>query len=102
MPRSLAIAVVVATACATRPPAAKPPDVGMCRCTPGQPCWPSAAEWQQFGATLHGRLEQPQLPDRTAKNPFALQDKSGGTESTGWLDAWKAAPSAWAVVARDA
>jgi FAD/FMN-containing dehydrogenase len=73
----------------------------MCRCTPGQSCWPGSAEWQQLGATLHGRLEQPQLPDRSAKNPFALQDKSGGTESTGWLHAWDAAPSAWAVVARD-
>jgi FAD/FMN-containing dehydrogenase len=39
---------------------------------------------------------------KSARNPFYLQDQPGGTESTGWLDAWTAATSAYAVVAEDA
>jgi FAD/FMN-containing dehydrogenase len=35
------------------------------------------------------------------KNPFALQDLSGGTESQGYHGAWTALPSAYAVVAAD-
>src|SRR5262249_9069920 len=88
-----------ATKAAPATPAQAP---GSCRCTPAPPCWPSAAAWQRFGAKLHGRLEQPRPPDRSAKTPSALQDQSGGTQSTGWLDAWTATPSAQAVVAKDA
>jgi FAD/FMN-containing dehydrogenase len=33
------------------------------------------------------------------KNPYAIQDQAGGTESMGWLGAWSAAPSAYAVAA---
>jgi FAD/FMN-containing dehydrogenase len=33
------------------------------------------------------------------KNPFHLQDLPGGTETLGWLGAWTAAPSAYAVAA---
>ena len=89
-----------------------------CRCTPGKPCWPAQSEWKRLGENLHGRLEQPQSPlapcradaagpacaaaIKNAKNPFYLQDQAGGTESTGWLDAWNAAASAYAVVAKDA
>src|SRR5262249_47631600 len=35
------------------------------------------------------------------KNPYALQDDPGATESLGWLDAWDAAPSAYAVAAEN-
>jgi len=89
-----------------------------CRCAPGKPCWPAPDDWQRFGASLHGKLEQPQSPIapcrvdfageacasvvRNIKNPFWLQDQSGGTQSAGWLGAWEAATSAWAVVAEDA
>ncbi len=51
--------------------------------------------------SLHGKLEQPQLI-RNSKNPFYLQDQPGGTQSTGWLGAWDAASSAYAVAAEDA
>jgi len=106
-------------------------------CRPGQPCWPSADDWQRFAATLHGTLEAPRSPFeacrvdgtappsggaagrvhapavdthsaacaaalRDARNPYALQDLAGGTESAGWFDAWTATPSTYAVVARDA
>jgi FAD/FMN-containing dehydrogenase len=106
--------VLAIAACGARPPATSSSEPALCR--PGQACWPSADAWQRFGATLHGRLEVPRAPFeacreagsaceaaiRAGSNPFALQDQVGATESTGWLGAWQAAPSAYAVVARDA
>jgi FAD/FMN-containing dehydrogenase len=38
---------------------------------------------------------------KSAKNPFYLQDQPGGTQSAGWLGAWTAAASAYAVLAQD-
>ena len=88
------------------------------RCTPDRPCWPSAAEWKRLGESLRGRLEQPKAPVapcrtdasgeackaamRTLRNPYAIQDDPGGTQSAGWFGAWTAAPSAYAVVAAGA
>jgi len=111
------IALVAAAGCgaAAHPPSEAPAEA---RCRPGQACWPTAGDWQRFGASLHGKLEAPQSPlepcrldvasaacaaaQRTAKNPYALQDQAGGTESTGWFGAWTAAQSAYAVAAEDA
>src|SRR5687767_8484340 len=75
----------------------------------------SAVDWQRFGARLAGKLTQPQSlvePCRTdgasaactatfarMKNPFYIQDHAGDTQSTGWLGAWSAAPSAHVVAA---
>src|SRR6185503_7467952 len=70
--------VALLLACAARQPAA----VTSCRCRPGEPCWPSAAEWQQLGAGLHGKLEQPAAP-KLSNNPYALQEQSGATQSQG-------------------
>ena len=39
---------------------------------------------------------------RELKNPFFIGDAVGLTQSSGWLDAWASAPSAYAVAARDA
>src|SRR5713226_8952845 len=107
----------LAAGCAASRPAARPEAAAMCRCTPDKPCWPTEADWQRFGASLHGKLEQPQSPLarcredaageacaaalRNSKNPFYLQDQAGGTQSTGWLGAWSAATSAYAVAAED-
>src|SRR5216683_1266253 len=118
----LALGLFAAAGCAASrpaaPPSSPPEPAVMCRCTPGKPCWPSQAEWQRFGATLHGKLEQPRSPLapcrsdaagkdcaaalENSKNPFYLQDQPGGTQSVGWLGAWNAAPSVYAVVAEDA
>jgi FAD/FMN-containing dehydrogenase len=84
-------------------------------CAPGQSCWPSAAEWQALAAGLDGKLEQPRPPLapchgnpagaacsaalRDLKNPYFVSDQWGATQSTGWLDAWTAATSAYAVAA---
>ncbi len=112
-----AVAFLVAGCTASRS-TARPEAAALCRCTPDKPCWPTEADWQRFGANLHGRLEQPQSPlapcrtdaageacataIRNSKNPFYLQDQAGGTQSTGWLGAWNAASSAYAVAAEDA
>src|SRR5262249_27361855 len=114
MRRRIAVeGLVLATllACATT---GKPADL----CRPNQPCWPTAADWGRLGSSLRGKLEQPRsplLPCRNdaaseacaaaiagLKNPFYIQDQAGGTESAGWLDAWVAAPSAYAVAAESA
>src|SRR5215813_1689261 len=122
MTRTIASAgVLVATFVGSGCAASRPPAQGeapMCRCTPDNPCWPTQAEWQGLRARLHGKLEQPQSPlapcrtDATgedcaaaiknSKNPFYLQDQPGGTQSGGWLGAWDAASSAYAVAAEDA
>ncbi len=86
-------------------------------CTPTQACWPAAADWQKLGQRLAGRLIVPQSPwlpcqnkgEKEAceaslsnlKNPFFFEDQPGGTESSGWLDAWTAVPSAYAVEAEN-
>ncbi len=95
-----------------------PPDEAPDRCRPNQPCWPTAEEWQKLRTSLRGKLERPTSPwqpctaDATSavcaatlrdlKNPYYLQDQAGGTESAGWLDAWTAAQSAYAVAAESA
>jgi FAD/FMN-containing dehydrogenase len=88
------------------------------RVRPGEPGWPSDAEWQALNKAVGGVLEKPvspyggcavaggqaecaaRVPELT--NPFWLGDQSGATQAYGWLDAWTTAPSAWAVRARNA
>ena len=36
------------------------------------------------------------------RNPFYIGDQAGGTQVSGWLDAWTPAPSVYAVKARQA
>ncbi|HYV67426.1 MAG TPA: FAD-binding protein [Myxococcales bacterium] len=120
MTRTIGVAILLAfaTGCAASKASAPADQAPACRCTKDMPCWPSQADWQRFGSSLQGKLEQPQsplLPCRTdaagaacaaalknARNPFYLEDQVGGTQSTGWLGAWTAAQSAYAVVAEDA
>ena len=124
----LGVVLLTVAACATHPsaPTAMNADVGKqdagaassFDCKPRQPCWPSADAWQRLGASLAGRLEASSSPLdackadsntvactdrlRQMQNPFYLEDQSGGTQSAGWLGAWTAAPSAYAVVAKTA
>ena len=87
-------------------------------CKPGQSCWPTPAEWQRLNSRLNGKLQEAQsflqpcridagsdacaAVMRDAKDPFAIADYAGGTQSTGWLGAWNAEPSAYAVAAENA
>ena len=88
------------------------------RLRPSDPYWPSAAEWQSLKSALGGNLlEVPPLFAACAgagedaacaevlqniRNPFYLGDQPGGTQVSGWFEAWTAAPSAYAVKARHA
>ncbi|MDM0026188.1 FAD-dependent oxidoreductase [Variovorax saccharolyticus] len=87
------------------------------RVRPGDPDWPSEAQWKQFGDQLGGDalvkvpspfapcLEAPAGPACTqffkaVKNPYFLGDEIGLTQTLGWVDAWTSSPSVHAVAAR--
>jgi FAD/FMN-containing dehydrogenase len=78
------------------------------RVRPGQSGWPVAADWAKLGAAVGGRLAPVTMPDLTAPdakallgNPFYLADQPGLSEWSGWLDAWRSSPSAYAVAAEN-
>jgi FAD/FMN-containing dehydrogenase len=88
------------------------------RVRPSDPAWPSATGWQKLNDAVGGSLLQvhalfapcESAPDgadcqdvyRNIRNPFYIGDQPGGTQVSGWLDAWTPAPSVWAVRARNA
>ncbi|HEX9284331.1 MAG TPA: FAD-binding oxidoreductase [Nitrospirales bacterium] len=92
--------------------APKPP---VRRARPGDPAWPSAASWERLNREVGGRLikvESPLAACRAAptsaacgevfrklKNPYYIGDEPGLTQTSGWVDAWTSAPSAYAVEA---
>ncbi|MEM5310501.1 FAD-binding oxidoreductase [Paraburkholderia sp. JHI869] len=85
------------------------------RVRPGDPAWPKAPLWAALSEAVGGNLLQPttiwqtceQAPHapsclarlNEARNPFALGDDPGATQVSGWLDAWTAKASAYAVAA---
>ncbi|MDF1796830.1 MAG: FAD-binding protein [Coxiellaceae bacterium] len=89
-----------------------------CRCQPKDACWPKDKDWQGLAKQLKGKLVQsapvlaackadPKSKDclatlKKVKNPFYLQSISAGTESQGWLNAWTAAVSPYAIEAENA
>ena len=88
---------------------------GLTRVRPGDAAWPSVALWQKLGETLKGRLiklETLFAPcQRSAvsaaclelgkylSNPFFLGDQASATQVSGWFNAWKNEPSAYAIQA---
>lgn len=79
------------------------------RVRPGEPGWPADADWAGLNRATGGRLAPVTLPDlsdpavrKLALNPFYLGDQPGLTQSSGWLDAWRSAPSAYVVAAESA
>jgi FAD/FMN-containing dehydrogenase len=86
------------------------------RVRPSDPTWPSAASWASLEAAVSGRLVRPHTvwaacetrSDSPAclaslkniRNPFYLGDDPGGTQVSGWLDAWTPQASAYAVAAK--
>jgi FAD/FMN-containing dehydrogenase len=86
------------------------------RARPGQPAWPSDADWARLGQAVEDRLVKvkPTLdicrdaPNGAAcrdvfrglKNPYYIGDDMSLTQTTGWVDAWTAQPSAYAVAAQ--
>jgi FAD/FMN-containing dehydrogenase len=105
-PLDRAIAAVPAAAAAKR----------FMRVRPGDPGWPSEAEWNSLGNAVGKRLvklgdplaacrEDPnslacQGLFRELRNPYFISDDPALTETSGWLDAWTSRPSAYAVKAR--
>jgi FAD/FMN-containing dehydrogenase len=91
--------------------AASPPS----RVRPGDPAWPSQAEWDQLSKDVGGRLIKVQSPlavcidapsdpacaqvFKELKNPYYLGDEVALTQSLGWVDAWTSRPSVYAVAA---
>jgi FAD/FMN-containing dehydrogenase len=85
------------------------------RARPGEPGWPSTAEWEELRAAVAGRLiavrsplEACGTPEACAavleavRNPYYLRDEPGLTQALGWVDAWTSRPSAYAVAAESA
>ena len=88
------------------------------RLRPGQPGWPTAAEWEQLKRQVGGRLLKLEPPFASCgatppdsactqvlkqlDNPFAVGDNPALTQTSGWADAWTSQPSAYAVAAESA
>jgi len=85
------------------------------RFRPGDPEWPSEADWNKLRQTVEGRLikvesplaacrNEPNGPScqevlKRLKNPYYIGDEPGLTQTSGWVDAWRSAPSVYAVAA---
>ena len=88
------------------------------RVRPGEPCWPSAAEWESLNRQVGGRLMKLADPlaacraDPTGRacfdfftqirNPYYILEHPELTQTSGWVDAWTSQPSAYAVAAKTA
>jgi FAD/FMN-containing dehydrogenase len=88
------------------------------RVRPSDPQWPSAAAWNKLNADVGGNLIKTSpllgvcIRDATSadckdtiqnlRNPLYIGDQPGGTQVSGWVDAWEPAASAYVVAARNA
>src|SRR3984893_5307141 len=86
------------------------------RARPSDPSWPGAARWDELNRAVGGNLIRLQSPLagcavaadsalcqdvlENLKNPYYIGDQPGLTQTSGWVDAWISAPSAYAVAAR--
>ena len=100
-----------------RPALAAARTPGVARVRPADPGWPSEARWNALGRDTGGRLVRVTSPldvcrsgpgaeacrdvFRALKNPYYIGDHPGLTQTSGWLGAWTAQPSAYAVAARE-
>ncbi|HKY29244.1 MAG TPA: FAD-binding oxidoreductase [Pyrinomonadaceae bacterium] len=107
-----------ATGLSTRPLIPTGPGLPTRRLRPTDPGWPSASSWEQLKKAVGGNLvpvrsllgacsSNPQSDlcvdaTKNIQNPFYIGDQPGGTQVSGWLDAWTPAPSVYAVEARNA
>lgn len=84
------------------------------RMRPGEPGWPSPAQWNELSQAVGGRLQTLQSPFarcsasdaacaealKHIKNPFYIGDQPALTQTSGWVDAWRSQPSIYAVAAQ--
>lgn len=81
----------------------RPASAATTRARPADPAWPDAAAWQELNRAVDGHLIKPAPPAVTHENlhnPYFIGDQAGMTQTSGWVDAWMFAPSAYAVAAR--
>jgi len=85
------------------------------RVRPGDPGWPSAANWERLKREVGGRLIEVKSPlaacraapasaeceefFRKLKNPYYIGDHPALTQTSGWVDAWTSSPSVYTVAA---
>src|SRR5436305_4440025 len=88
------------------------------RVRPADAAWPSAASWRKLKDAVGGNLidvrslfSECESAEKSAAcldavehlhNPYYIGDQPGGTQISGWLDAWTPAPSVYAIWARKA
>ncbi len=88
------------------------------RLRPSDPEWPDATQWAKLRSEVGGNLIEVHSlfnscvgePNGAAcldarkniGNPYWVGDQPGGTQNSGWLDAWRPVPSVYAVKARSA
>ena len=96
------------------PALARPPRLPRVR--PADPAWPGPAAWDSLANAVGGNLIRVRplfaacemAPESAAcasmltsiKNPYYIGDHPAGTQTSGWIDAWRSEPSAFAVAAR--
>jgi FAD/FMN-containing dehydrogenase len=87
------------------------------RVRPGDATWPTRQQWRELEHLVGGRLVRPTSlygtcaadvasPGCTSvlpnlRNPFYIGDQAGGTQVSGWLDAWQPSISPYAIAARN-
>jgi FAD/FMN-containing dehydrogenase len=88
------------------------------RVRPSDSSWPNAESWEKLRQGVGGNLVKVESPlaacesasgsascqevIKNLRNPYFIGDQAGGTQTSGWVDAWTSAPSAYAVAARNA
>ncbi len=105
--RFLGAGLSLAGAAALQAGSAKAAAIGRVR--PGMPGWPADSDWASLKQAVGGRLSPVTLPDfadpsvlKLLSDPFFIGDQAGLTQSSGWLDAWRSAPSTFVVAAANA
>ncbi len=88
------------------------------RVRPSDSSWPNAESWEKLKQDVGGNLVKVESPlvacesasdsascqevIKNLRNPYFIGDQAGGTQTSGWVDAWTSAPSVYAVAARNA
>lgn len=88
---------------------------GARRVRPSDASWPNDESWETLKQEVGGRLIKVPSPlaacepasdsascrdvIKNLQNPYYIGDQAGGTQSSGWVDAWMSAASAYAVAA---
>ena len=86
------------------------------RVRPSDPAWPEPTLWEQLNQQVGGQLikvpplleacasaqgsERCQEALRNLRNPYFIGEQPSGTQTSGWVDGWQSAQSAYAVAAK--